>query len=173
MKVSRFCGTVWVALVIATILSGVAHAQDEAEWLAAHNAARSDVNVDPLVWNASAAAFARNWVQSQTARADCPVLEHSPESERIYGENLAYDLSSTSSPTTVVTDQWVAEKRLWDYTTKTCTAAWEECGHFTQVVWNTTTSVGCASAACVADATFTYYSCNYYPPGNWPGVPPY
>ncbi|KAG0565494.1 hypothetical protein KC19_8G194600 [Ceratodon purpureus] len=169
----RFCATVWVALVIATILS-VAYAQDEAEWLAAHNAARSDVSVDPLVWNASAAAYALNWVETQTARADCPVLEHSPDS--IYGENIAYAPSSNSSPTTVVTNVWVAEKKLWDYNTKTCTgASWKECGHFTQVVWNTTTSVGCASAACVANANFTYYVCEYYPPGNAGGgtVPPY
>lgn len=48
-------------------------------------------------------------------------------------------------------------------------------GHFTQMVWKGTTSVGCATQFCssmknLPGFTNTYYTvCNYYPPGNYLG----
>jgi len=50
-------------------------------------------------------------------------------------------------------------------------AAW---GHFTQVIWKGSTSVGCASQYCPAGTIFSglaswYTVCNYVPPGNYLG----
>lgn len=50
-------------------------------------------------------------------------------------------------------------------------------GHFTQVVWNSTTSVGCAVRQCPGGMsgvtprlTPAYYVvCRYFSPGNWAG----
>lgn len=46
----------------------------------------------------------------------------------------------------------------------------EETGHFTQLVWQSTTSVGCGAVLCDNDATGGvhgwYLVCEYYPPGN-------
>lgn len=43
-------------------------------------------------------------------------------------------------------------------------------GHFSQIVWASTTSVGCATGYCanLQGATYTNYFtiCNYYPPGK-------
>ncbi|CAI5969522.1 unnamed protein product [Closterium sp. NIES-65] len=42
---------------------------------------------------------------------------------------------------------------------------WKACGHYTQMVWRSTTSVGCATATCPSGAAQVWV-CNYYPPGN-------
>ncbi|KAF8990188.1 CAP domain-containing protein, partial [Cyathus striatus] len=46
-------------------------------------------------------------------------------------------------------------------------------GHFTQVVWKSTTSVACAITSCPAGTIFgqasKYVVCRYAPPGNYPG----
>ena len=44
------------------------------------------------------------------------------------------------------------------------------CGHYTQIVWETTQKVGCAKIQCDG---FDLWVCNYDPPGNWVGEKPY
>jgi len=44
------------------------------------------------------------------------------------------------------------------------------CGHFTQVISTYSTHVGCGRARC---ETAEVWVCNYSPPGNYKGVPPY
>ena len=46
----------------------------------------------------------------------------------------------------------------------------QSCGHYTQVVWANTLSVGCGVAVC---PTGTIVVCNYAPPGNYVGEKPY
>jgi len=41
-------------------------------------------------------------------------------------------------------------------------------GHFTQVVWKSSTQVGCAVAGPSKSGWF-YVGCNYTPPGNYQG----
>ena len=60
----------------------------------------------------------------------------------------------------------------YDRTALTC-ADGKVCGHFTQVVWSTTTKVGCGKAAAAADANQIYWTCNYDPAGNVDGVNPF
>lgn len=50
----------------------------------------------------------------------------------------------------------------------------KETGHFTQLVWKNTTSVGCGRTECNGDggnkAPGWYVVCEYYPPGNVVGA---
>ncbi len=43
-------------------------------------------------------------------------------------------------------------------------------GHYTQIVWRTTTQVGCAAFKCGSTLLVV---CNYNPAGNWVGRHPY
>ena len=47
------------------------------------------------------------------------------------------------------------------------TGQWEDVGHYTQMVWPTTTHVGCALYSVDRD----YLICRYTPPGNVEGSP--
>jgi pathogenesis-related protein 1 len=44
------------------------------------------------------------------------------------------------------------------------------CGHYTQIVWRDTTSVGCAAQSCPQGEIWV---CDYSPPGNYVGQHPY
>ena len=46
------------------------------------------------------------------------------------------------------------------------------CGHYTQMVWQTSTKVGCAMAVC-EDSQEQVWVCQYQPAGNWVGKKPY
>ena len=47
------------------------------------------------------------------------------------------------------------------------TGNWLDVAHFTQIVWPTTTEIGCALAS---NATTDYFVCRYAPTGNKDGV---
>ncbi|KAG0570887.1 hypothetical protein M758_6G187100 [Ceratodon purpureus] len=156
------CSARYVVVAVVTIAAiltvSQAQAPDQATYLAAHNAARSELNVGlvPLVWNDAAYAVAASWA------AGCQ-FDHNANRGN-YGENIAWGTSLTA---TGAMKSWVAEKAKYDYATNTCSAV---CGHYTQIVWNTTTSVGCASADC---GTSIFHVCDYSPPGNVGNDPPY
>ena len=133
----------------------------EQEYLIPQNIARAAVNLPPLVWNETVAQFARSYAKERAG--DCN-LQHSDT--QLYGENIAMS-PAYLSPTSAA-ELWVGEKPNYDYASNKCK---DMCGHYTQVVWRDTTSVGCASVKCHNGGTFV--TCNYYPPGNWVGAKPF
>jgi hypothetical protein len=74
------------------------------------------------------------------------------------------------SPEQVV-DAWGSEKLDYDYANNSCTPG-KMCGHYTQMVWRTTTTVGCAMAVCEDNQTQVWV-CQYQPAGNIVGSKPY
>lgn len=144
--------------------------------LAAHNRWRRQIGTAPLVWSRSAAQVAQAWAD-ELARRDCRI-GHSPGNDRrmTWGENIysywrggRYE-GWRKTPEFVV-DRWVSEAQWYDRASNTCRAPQGEvCGHFTQVVSTYSTHVGCGRARC---ATAEVWVCNYAPPGNYRGVPPY
>ncbi|OIV96114.1 hypothetical protein TanjilG_13046 [Lupinus angustifolius] len=150
-------------LIIVNIVGHVAYAQDSKEdYLKGQNAVRAEVNVPNLVWNETVAAFAQNYANQ---RKDC-LLEHSGGDGR-FGENIA--MSSGEMFGVDAVSMWVGEKPNYDHNSNSCVGG--ECGHYTQVVWRNTKSIGCAKVRCNNGGTFI--TCNYYPPGNYLGEKPY
>ena len=176
-------------LLLGTLLltSTAIHAAEPiaADMLAAHNQWRSEVASPALTWSNSLQTEAQNWANQLKANG-CH-MKHSTGSS---GENL-YWASAQKSATgkdaaghwiwkhslqavsdKKVTDSWGSEKQWYDYSNNQCNApAGQACGHYTQVVWKTTTEVGCANAVC--DDFSQVWVCNYAPAGNYVGQKPY
>ncbi|EFP88943.2 uncharacterized protein PGTG_15146 [Puccinia graminis f. sp. tritici CRL 75-36-700-3] len=130
---------------------------DRSRWLAAHNDIRRRYSVPDLVWDPKLEAVAQG-------HADTCIFKHSTSG---YGENLA-----AGHPTLeLVLEDWAFgddECGSWD-------PAAADYSHFTQVVWKTAATVGCAVKKCATLPgvpfklidTF-YYVCNYSGPLDAP-----
>jgi uncharacterized protein YkwD len=132
------------------------------EMLSAQNSVRSRVGVPPLVWSDDLAKVARDWADTLLARGR---FSHRPNSP--YGENLFEILGDAASPREVV-EAWASEAKDYDYRSNRCRQG--RCGHYTQIVWRNTTSVGCAVAR---GHKTEIWVCTYDPPGNYVGQRPY
>ncbi len=128
-----------------------------------------------LEWDPQLAAYAATWLaMCQDTEAPIGLVDHDPNRTNVagysyIGENI-YASSGTATAQDAVTD-WAAEGASYDYASNTC-ASGAVCGHYTQLVWRTTTHVGCAIHDC---AGLTYPStivCDYGPGGN-DGSKPY
>ena len=134
--------------------------------LDAQNAARAAVGVPPLKWNEDLAQHATDYAQ-ELARIG--QLVHAPREGRgEERENLQKGLIGWS-PEQMVGD-WIKEERLFHPGTfpNVCDGDWSQCAHYTQVVWPTTTDVGCGMAP---GAGFNWFVCRYTPGGNKDGKP--
>ena len=135
--------------------------------LAAHNRERALAGAPPLQWDARLAASAASYGPTL---ASLKRLVHSPRETRPgQRENLAMGLHGTLSPEQMV-DLWSREKLLLRpglFPAVSRTGQWEDVAHYTQMVWPTTTHVGCAIFA----ADWDYLICRYSPPGNLDGKP--
>jgi uncharacterized protein YkwD len=151
---------------------------DESAWLDPMNAARAAVGDPPLTWNPIAAEVALTYANM------CNYV-HNPDRDSDYamlgggngglGENIA-----AGAPTLTIASAnmgWIqGEEPDYNYATNTCNTmgGTVECGHYTQIVWKTTTSVGCALVTCNTNTPFGtkygtkwgYAVCDYSPPGN-------
>lgn len=155
------------------------------EILAAHNAVRAAATPTPdpplpaLAWSESAAATAQAW-------ADGCVYAHNPRLRELsLGENIAATAPPGNRGATEVVGLWASEAPYYDLATHTCETANPPneagtCGHYTQLVWRGTTTVGCGVRTCTTGSPFgesaprwDYWVCDYAPPGNWVGQRPY
>jgi len=135
--------------------------------LAAHNRERALVGAPPLQWDEQLAASAASYGPTL---ASLKQLVHSPREARPgQRENLAMGWHGTMSPEQLV-DLWSREKLLLQpglFPAVSRTGQWKDVAHYTQMVWPTTTHVGCAIFA----ADWDYLICRYSPPGNVDGKP--
>ncbi|KAG0226245.1 hypothetical protein BGW41_004242 [Actinomortierella wolfii] len=120
---------------------------EQQQILDVHNYYRALHGAPPLTWNDGAAYHGYNHIQACQFR-------HSGTRE--FGENLGAGYQSFSQAIAA----WYDEVNKYDYNRPGFSGA---TGHFTQVVWRSTTSVGCAKKYC---GSWTIYICNYSPPGN-------
>jgi hypothetical protein len=171
VRLSRLAGLFALSLSVAT--PGIAASnsfagQFPARVLAAHNAVRAQAGVAPLVWDPtlgnSAAAYARQM-------AITSVFAHSDrKARRGVGENLWMGTRGAFSLERMVSD-WASERSMFRagiFPAVTRTANWSDVGHYTQIIWPTTTHVGCALAS---TGRADYLVCHYSPAGNVDGRP--
>jgi pathogenesis-related protein 1 len=144
-------------------------AQEVRQLLAAHNAARAEVGTPHLVWSDKLALYAQEWADhfASTKRR----MEHRPHSgkwKQEYGENLFmgtagyYGVSDAAAA-------WEREKSAY-HGEAIDMYNFYSYGHYTQLIWRNTRSIGCAKVECDGNVIIV---CNYDPPGNIVGRRPY
>jgi pathogenesis-related protein 1 len=134
-----------------------------------HNKVRNDVGTKPLQWSAELATYAQNWADSLAMR-DC-AFEHRPHypGKRNYGENIFWG-SADSYTVLNASKSWYSEIEKYVYGALNA-SNWYGTGHYTQMVWYNTKSVGIGATVCSSGAILIV--ANYDPPGNYMGEKPY
>lgn len=111
-----------------------------------HNKVRAMHHAPPLKWDKSLAKYAQNWSNKCGTKY----------SKGPYGENMAMGFPNWSS----AVNGWYKEVRFYSFDeSRYCTAT----SHFTQVVWKSTTKIGCGSKTCNGSKIYT---CSYSSKGN-------
>lgn len=132
-----------------------------------HNQLRANVGSPPLRWNPDLAAGAEAYGPSLSQGG---TLQHaSREGRRTIRENLSQSPRGSLSPLGMV-QRWGNERRNFrpgKFPDVTIDGNINSVLHYSQMIWPTTTDVGCAHHA---DARFDWLICRYSPPGNKDGV---
>jgi uncharacterized protein YkwD len=153
-----------------SVLAGTSQGVDFANSvLALHNYERALVGVSPLTWNNTLAADAQTWAEHVATTGD---FAHSSCSE-CYGESLAARDHTTAVPVAQELANWVSEKNNYNgsaFDPTTQTNASNVYAHYTQMVWNNTSQIGCGTDS---GGGVDYVVCRYTPPGNIVGQQPY
>ncbi|XP_041457491.1 peptidase inhibitor 16-like [Lytechinus variegatus] len=154
-----------------------AEQQNLVDW---HNDYRRQVspeasNMEYMTWNDELATWAQEWTDSCYYEHGFPAAA---DNEKI-GQNLwrgfVASLPDGSGPLSSWWDEW----QWYDYETNTCLPD-KICGHYTQLVWDTSYQVGCGRSFCAEgyDDTLNFtnnyiVACNYREQGNVQGIKPY
>jgi hypothetical protein len=150
-------------LAAASAAPAAAQSAFDLRILAAHNAVRAQAKVPPLAWDPVLAAGA---VQHASYLAATGQFVHSDRrARRGVGENLW--MGPRTSPEQMI-GLWAAERSDFlpgIFPDVSRTRNWFDVSHYTQVVWPTTTRVGCA----IRQGRLDVLVCRYAPAGNIDG----
>ncbi|XP_039619257.1 cysteine-rich secretory protein LCCL domain-containing 2 [Polypterus senegalus] len=158
---------------------------DREEIVNLHNKLRGNVhpsssNMEYMVWDEELERSATEWAHQ------C-IWEHGPKDLLMsIGQNLAVHWGRYRTPAYHV-QAWYDEVKDYTYPMPHECNPWcpehcsgPMCTHYTQIVWATTSKVGCAVHACNRMNVWgeiwenaIYLVCNYSPKGNWIGEAPY
>lgn len=135
-----------------------------------HNLERARYGIAPLTWNPALAASAGVWAQHL---ATSGAFRHAPENDAApEGENLWAGTPGRFTPEAMV-DAWAREQRFFrpgPFPTNSTTGRVADVGHFTQLMWRATHSVGCALAHGEREDVLV---CRYSEAGNYDGETPF
>nr|QVT77568.1 pathogenesis-related protein 1 [Moniliophthora roreri] len=113
------------------------------EWLKLHNDERNSYNAAPLSWNGDLAYAAQQWAEQCTENPP-------PADSRNYGFNIGMYTKQQAF------DAWKQTKSSYP---GDASRPWQ------QIVWKSTTDLGCGEATCVleGDMLYTMNACFYNP----------
>ena len=135
--------------------------------LAAHNQERAQVGAPPLKWDQQLAA---NAADHAAYLARVGRLVHAPREGRgIARENLSQGMLGWGPQQMLRI--WLDEKRNFVpglFPNVSRTGRWEDVAHYSQMIWPTTTNIGCGMAT---GSGSQWLVCRYSPGGNKDGKP--
>lgn len=150
--------------------SGSKLSQDEAQiTLDFHNKVREDVGSPALQWSKELSGYAQAWANHLASSCK---LEHRPDSgpwAQKFGENIFWGGGEDYSALNA-SESWYSEIEEYKYGPVT-NSNWYKTGHYTQMVWKSTTHIGIGKAVC-KNGTILIVA-NYSPAGNYIGERPY
>ncbi|MDP9150935.1 MAG: CAP domain-containing protein [Myxococcota bacterium] len=161
--------------------SGADLCANASAWLAPMNQARAALSVGepPLTCDPIAAQVALSYASKcnymHNANRNMEYAALGGQGPGV-GENIAAGAPTESIAKAVAS--WLSEVTSYTYATNSC-ASGAQCGHYTQIIWKTTTGVGCAHVACTTGSPFgtsakwDFSVCDYSPPGNYVNMKPY
>ena len=136
-----------------------------------HNKVRKEVGSPPLEWSADLSKYAQAWADHLANSKSCK-MQHRPQDgkwKQIHGENIFWGGSAEYNAANA-SEMWYSE--IKDYTHGPLTNSnWFKTGHYTQMVWKNTTSMGLGQATCPSGAIIIVG--NYDPAGNYLGQKAY
>jgi uncharacterized protein YkwD len=131
--------------------------------LASHNQERVRLGLRPLTWSPVLAVHALTWA-AEMARSGRFV--HSTNDSRPgEGESMFRHITKAYTPEQMV-GTFLAERPNFKpgiFPDIARDGNWMRAGHYSQVIWPTTTELGCAVAV---GGGLDYFVCRYSPPGN-------
>ena len=165
------------------VVAQVTSAERQA-FLDGHNNVRRMVDpracppLPPLVWHDALAELAQNYSEkctfthnSQRVMAVKGIF--SSVGENLYqGPRLHWTMNAAVVSVRNITETWAMERKFYNHTANTCNAS-AICAHYTQIVWNNTTHIGCGITNCTSPSDHYIVVCNYGEAGNFTGQSPY
>ncbi|KAH3679300.1 hypothetical protein WICMUC_001124 [Wickerhamomyces mucosus] len=125
--------------------------------LSFHNEKRAlHENTPPLTYSSQIAENSQEYANEYNCNGT--LIHHE---NPLYGENLALGYETTAA-----VEAWYDEISFYNYSNPGFT---EETGHFTQVIWQNTTMIGCGYKDC-GSYYGQYTVCQYFSPGNYAGL---
>ncbi len=154
-----------LGLAFSTAASGAVNVASRfpEQVLAAQNQVRAQAGLPPFAWDASLAQGAASYALQLAITND---FRHSDRRSRPgTGENLWMGTRGYYSYDAMVRG-WASESRWFEpgvFPAVSRSGKWEDVAHYTQIIWPTTSRVGCALAS---NASADYLVCRYSPAGN-------
>jgi len=156
----------------APVSSGTVSSDYAQGILDAHNSHRQNSSAPALTWSDDMASIA------QQIASSCVYAHNTQAGGGGYGQNIGAGAEPSGIPAMINNEMYNGEINYYPlpYGAEPDMSNFEKWGHYSQIVWKSTTQVGCATVNCPGGLANTgsgvspwFTVCNYSPPGNFGG----